>query len=1301
MRRTDPYYRPLFNRTLREPIAAAVQALINRGRPNEGLGLAEEKPLPGEEAAVDSIIADMGAYMRAMYKPGDYLRAGNTKTHGVVRGEVIIREDIPAHLRRGIFAEPRTYKAWVRFSGPGPDSPPDIEDVGFSSIAIKMMGVPGPKLLDDERFTQDLIAVSTPTFVTPNIIENAKLQKQSNLRRTPILYFLRPGDTHILDFIMQGLWNETKTSPLESQYWSCVPYLLGEGQAMMYSVRPKVWTRTPIPNLPFRPPDHYLRDALAATLAERDADFDILVQVQTDPHLMPIENAGVRWPERLSPWVPVATLRLPRQNPSWRAQFAFAHTLRYNPWHCIPEHRPLGNQGRARKRMYSELSTLRQIQNRTPHREPTGDEVLESASESDACDGAERWEEQNAVTVFAAVKPQSVAELKRELDRIGAAVRTTGAPFSASSRIHYARFVFIPDDLDPALGYAGPALMYLADFDGTRDRHLSEIADIGAAIFDTLSPFLVDAIPSTAAGRRQWLESHVIPDATAYVNTVGRTVARIRCEARLRREIEAFLDRTPVRSETPEELRRRIQDFVRSEPSLQWALKPVDDKPWRLRRSLARIAILALAVPAALVALPVLVVWALAVRWHEKTEAGEPPRPEPVHVAQLASVEDTTLQNQFSALSFRKPAWLRLATASVFLCLARPVVRYFFDRGSLAGVKTIHFARWTFIDGKRRMLFTSNYDGSLENYMGDFIDIVAWGLNAVFSNGPHYPRTRWLILDGAWNEAAFKRHIRNRQIPTQVWYCAYPNLSAVQIADNARLREGLFRPQSERKTKDWLRLLRRDWGRPRAEPIRLEREDMQGLLVRGHSRHPAACFILLTFGEGQAGSTAAKRWLQILLDDGSVMMDGSADRSDFYAHVAFTHEGLRRLNYPAEALAGFSDEFRFGMVTPHRRRILGDDGPSSPDTWEWGGPGEPLHGVLALYARDDAQLAILRERYRSSLQRHGIAERTLETTWLADKKEHFGFHDGITTPIVEGLGREAEAGLSIKPGEFFLGYQNEYGRCTPSPLVHRSLDPGGFLKLDAQGSGMADFGRNGSYLVFRQLDQDVHGFWSFIDQAARNLDGDPRRREWIAAKMVGRWPSGAPLTLAPDADDPKLANADDFAYHRTDARGAKCPIGAHIRRTNPRDSLDPRPGSLESLAVNRRHRLLRRGRTYGDPLVPGLNPGGIVARGNDGKRRGLHFICLNANIARQFEFVQASWANNPQFGGLYDDVDPLIGRRGRFADGDPGAAAANFTIPDDAGRTRICGLPNFVTTRGGAYFFMPGMSALRYLAHTP
>jgi len=382
-RRVDPFFRPALDAILREPLAVLVQALINLRRRNEGLRIAEEKLLPGEEAFLDSIIADMAAYMRQHYASGEFQRAGNTKTHGIVRGELIVRDDVPLEWRRGVLAEPRTFRAWVRFAGPGPASPPDIEEVGVLSIATKLMGVPGPKLLDDERFTQDFMGISAPTFTTPDVRENAKLQAAS-LKGTPLFYFINPFDSHLLDGIMQGLWARTQTSPFETAYWGCVPYLLGEGRAMQYSFRPRLQTRSRVPRLPRRPPDHYLRETMAATLARQDVEFDFLVQLQTDSHRMPIEHAGVRWPERLSRPVPVATLRLPRQRFDTPAQLAFAHNLSFNPWHCVPEHRPLGNQNRARRRLYWELSRLRQSMNATPHREPTGDEVFEPVADGQA-----------------------------------------------------------------------------------------------------------------------------------------------------------------------------------------------------------------------------------------------------------------------------------------------------------------------------------------------------------------------------------------------------------------------------------------------------------------------------------------------------------------------------------------------------------------------------------------------------------------------------------------------------------------------------------------------------------------------------------------------------------------------------------------------------------------------------------------------------------------------------------------------------------------------------------------------------
>ena len=376
-RRLEPFFREAADWVLREPMAAVIQALINVQRRDEGLALAEERPIPDEEAHLQAIIARMHDQMAGRFKPGGFERGGNTKTHGVVCGEVTVLDGLPDNLRRGVFAEPRSFKAWVRYSGPGPDVPKDIDDVGFGSMTIKLMGVEGPKLMDEERATQDLLCVCTPTFVTPDTRANAVLQKWS-LDHTPLWYFLDPRDSHILDFLMQGLWNGTQYNPLGQTYYSCVPYLLGEGQAMKYAFLPRSRVDKKIPGVPFgRVPDNYLRDNMARTLAQQDVEFDICVQIQTDPHRMPIENASVRWPTRLSPQTPVARLRIPRQVFDSPAQMAFAKVLKWNPWHALAEHRPLGNQNRARRRMYWELGKYRQDMNGVQHLEPTGDEVFD------------------------------------------------------------------------------------------------------------------------------------------------------------------------------------------------------------------------------------------------------------------------------------------------------------------------------------------------------------------------------------------------------------------------------------------------------------------------------------------------------------------------------------------------------------------------------------------------------------------------------------------------------------------------------------------------------------------------------------------------------------------------------------------------------------------------------------------------------------------------------------------------------------------------------------------------------------
>jgi len=374
-RRLEPWFRPQWNTLFREPSVRFVQFLINLTRKNQGLKLAEEHVDADEEESLDKIIDQMADQMRSRFKPGGYERGGNTKTHGVLKATVTIRDDLPENLRKGVFATARSYPAYVRYAGPGPDVPADIEDVGFLSMSVKLMGVPGEKLWDEEKFTQDIITTSGgPTFVTPNSRENVKLQYWS-LQRMALYYFINPFDHHFRDMMMQSLFNETEYNPLGARYWSCTPYLLGEGQAVMYSFVPKTKVETHIPGLPFgKVPFNYLRENMIKTLNQTDVEFDLMVQVQTDPHLMPIEDSSVRWPETLSPFIPVATVHIPKQQFESPALIEFTKRLKMNPWHCLPEHRPLGNLNRARRRLYFELSKFRQQMNQTTHVEPTGDE---------------------------------------------------------------------------------------------------------------------------------------------------------------------------------------------------------------------------------------------------------------------------------------------------------------------------------------------------------------------------------------------------------------------------------------------------------------------------------------------------------------------------------------------------------------------------------------------------------------------------------------------------------------------------------------------------------------------------------------------------------------------------------------------------------------------------------------------------------------------------------------------------------------------------------------------------------------
>jgi Dyp-type peroxidase family len=468
----------------------------------------------------------------------------------------------------------------------------------------------------------------------------------------------------------------------------------------------------------------------------------------------------------------------------------------------------------------------------------------------------------------------------------------------------------------------------------------------------------------------------------------------------------------------------------------------------------------------------------------------------------------------------------------------------------------------------------------------------------------------------------------------------------------------------------------------------IDRADLQGLIVRGHGGLRAARYVLVAIGE----PASAGAWLAGVAD----AVDDGRDRPQRSAvNVALTPSGLRKLGLPAETLAMFSREFTGGMTTAHRSRILGDVGESAPGRWSWGGPhGEEIDVLLLLYAVDEAEMNTMLDAHTSELTSRGLKViRTLETSPLVDR-EHFGFRDGVSQPRIEGLGA-APGAHAVKAGEFILGYRNGYGELTPRPLLDARADPQGVLPRADGSSGMRDLGRNGSYLVLRQLSQDVRAFWEFCDRATRQPDGSASReaRVRLASKMVGRWPSGAPLVLAPGGDRPELGEENDFGYFVTDREGLRCPIAGHVRRSNPRDSLDPRPGSRESVEVANRHRLLRRGRQYGRFLSRHDVLSMDSPESWDAEPRGLHFICLCGNLSRQFEFVQHTWLNNPRFDGLYDSPDPLV------SPAPP--SGGTFVVPARPVRERYRGLPRFVSVRGGSYFFLPGIRALRYLATLP
>lgn len=452
-----------------------------------------------------------------------------------------------------------------------------------------------------------------------------------------------------------------------------------------------------------------------------------------------------------------------------------------------------------------------------------------------------------------------------------------------------------------------------------------------------------------------------------------------------------------------------------------------------------------------------------------------------------------------------------------------------------------------------------------------------------------------------------------------------------------------------------------------AAPV-LDLSDIQGDILRAYGNSYDCTSYLFV---GIADAARGRAWLRGLVDRVTSAEPWRDDKPDTALNVALTARGLAALGVSERMLGTFSHEFRDGMAA--RAELLGDIGPSEPSGWDEGLGTGAAHVLATVNAQTLEHLEDELRRFRARVEEAGLTiVREEHAELLPDAREHFGYADGFAQPAVEGSSDEKAAGGGVPeahgrwrplaPGEFILGYPDEDSRDDPTSLPSAPDEP---------------IGRNGTYMVWRKLYQDVPLFRRTLREAARLYrDGG---EELLRAKILGRWPDGTPLVSAPDAPDPAFEasarGANAFRYGDVDPDGRRCPLGSHIRRSNPRDAL----GFEGRLTF--RHRIIRRGMPYGPPLPPD-------ATEDDGRDRGLVFVCFNASISRQFEGIQIQWLNAGNIFGLGHDKDFLTGDT---------LGTGKMTVQGDP-PFLLAPAQSFVTTRGGEYLFAPGIRALGAIA---
>jgi deferrochelatase/peroxidase EfeB len=736
-------------------------------------------------------------------------------------------------------------------------------------------------------------------------------------------------------------------------------------------------------------------------------------------------------------------------------------------------------------------------------------------------------------------------------------------------------------------------------------------------------------------------------------------------------------------------------------------------------------------------AIVVLLIVAAIVYWRfrrlEEADVPDDVTPPRAQVDALLRVENFCTQNSLASISRLKPGRLR----SLALRIAFVVVgtgRFVNAPGLLGKNGVIHFARWMRLPGTDQLLFWSNFDDTWESYVADFIADAPSGVTAIWSNCRGFPKTEGLFRDGATDRDRLVHWARRQQHPTLFWYSAYPSVTAERVRINAAIRQGLASAESDADAGDWLA----QFGSAPRPADALQVSEIPALVFGGMSGLPCATFHMLTFADGNP--KACREWLetaQAVMSYGELLPGQSSA-----VVVGLSASGLAALGLPDEALATFPVAFQQGMSDPERARMLGDLGENAPHKWLWGNDLVRVDVVFVVYGRTVADMIAAQDTLLSRAQQLGHAVTSQGMASLAAKTpgvgklpgqrqqfEPFGFRDGVSQPVIRGTPRAdllRSPNDVVEAGEFVLGYLDNIGKIPPSPSIADRHDPERMLP-DAgpdplrrrpelsryEGTGQRDLGANGTFLVARQLEQKVSELDKWLETAADEVlqmarvvhDGTHLAVIWdeapgaqqiqvqrtmvsalglrqqlkdaIAAKLIGRWKDGTSLVRYPRMPGTVVGGAstqpdNSFLLGGEDPGGHACPFGAHIRRANPRDTRYPK--DPEEIAAVNRHRILRVGRSYD------------MSHGN-ARSNGLLFLALNADIERQFEFVQKTWLLNPSFRGLEGEVDPIVGHGGRA-----------FTVPTRNGPLRLLDIPDVVRVRGGGYFFMPGRAAMRYLA---